>query len=69
MNNKADLSEIEIKVIQLMSEERTSKEIADSLCRGVRTVEGYRSVIREKVGAKNACGVLLYAIRNGIVKV
>ena len=55
--------------MQLMAKEYTTKEISDLIHRGIRTVEGYRSSILEKTGAKNACGIIMYGIRHGIIEV
>ena len=63
---KPDLSQKEIEVIHLICQEKTNKEIADELHLSIRTIEGYRDRIFEKIGAKNSAGVVIYAIRNKI---
>lgn len=60
---------MERKVITLMSKEYTSVEIAELLHRGVRTVDGYKANIMEKTGAKNACGIIMYGVKNGIIEI
>lgn len=65
-NAKPELTQKEIDVIQLICQEKTNKEIADDLNLSIRTIEGYRDRIFEKIGAKNAAGVVIYAIRNKI---
>jgi len=67
--SKPDLSQKEIDVILLICQEKTNKEIADHLNLSIRTIEGYRDRIFEKVGAKNSAGVVVYAIRNKIYSV
>ncbi len=62
-------SEREIEVLQLICEEYTSAEIADKLNVSRRTVESHRNNLIEKSGAKNAAGLVIYAIRNGLYKI
>ena len=45
------------------------KEIAAQMGLSVRTVEGYRDALQEKLGCKGRIGVVLWAIKNGIVVV
>lgn len=61
------LSEKEKSVLQLICEEYTSKEIADQLNMNIRTIESYRKSLHEKTGSKNLAGLILYAVRSGIV--
>jgi DNA-binding NarL/FixJ family response regulator len=66
---KLELSQKEIDVIQLVCEEMTNKEIADRLNLSIRTIEGYRDRILEKIGARNSAGIVVYAIRNKIYNI
>jgi DNA-binding CsgD family transcriptional regulator len=52
----------------MICEEHSSREIADKLFLGVRTVEGYREKIQQKMNARNMAGVVVYAMRNGLYK-
>jgi DNA-binding NarL/FixJ family response regulator len=61
------LSDKEKLILQLICAEYTSKEIADQLNMNIRTIESYRKSLQEKTGSKNSAGLILYAIRNGIV--
>jgi DNA-binding NarL/FixJ family response regulator len=61
-------TERELEVIRLICEEYTNAEIADKLNVSKRTVEGHRTLIFEKAGVKNTAGLVLFAVRNGIVK-
>ena len=63
---KPELSQKEIDVIHLICEEKTNKEIAEQLNLSIRTIEGYRDRILEKIGARNSAGIVVYAIRNRI---
>lgn len=66
---RPELSQKEIDVIHLICEELTNKEIADRLNLSIRTIEGYRDRIQEKIGARNAAGVVVFAIRNKIYSI
>jgi DNA-binding NarL/FixJ family response regulator len=65
-SSKPELSQKEIEVVLLICQEKTNKEIADELNLSIRTIEGYRDRIFEKIGARNSAGVVIYAIRNKI---
>ena len=60
-------SEREIQFIKLICHELTTKEIADKMKIGMRTVEEYSRNVKEKIEAKNLVGIALYAIKNNIV--
>jgi len=53
----------------LICEEYSAKEIGDKLFHSMRTVEGYRSKILDKMNAKNTAGIVIYAIKHGIYAV
>jgi DNA-binding NarL/FixJ family response regulator len=61
------LNEREKRVIQLLWEEKSNKEIGDELFLGVRSVEKIRQDIKEKIGAKSTVGLLKYAISKKII--
>jgi DNA-binding NarL/FixJ family response regulator len=63
------LSELEILVMKLICQEYSTREIAEMIFRGVRTVEGIRSNILKKTGAKNSNGIVMYAVKKGIVDI
>lgn len=64
----AKLSDREIAFLKLTCTELTYKEIADILCLSVRTVEGYKDILCEKLGLKTRVGLAMYAIKNELVK-
>jgi DNA-binding NarL/FixJ family response regulator len=66
---KVEFSDREIAVIRYVCQEMTNKEMAHHLNLSTRTVEGYRDRIQEKIGARNAAGIVVYAIKNHIYKV
>ena len=61
------LTEKEIRVLRLMCEEKTTKEIADIVDISPRTVEAIRDKLKLKTGAKSMAGLVIYAVRNGII--
>ena len=61
LNNK------EIEFLKLACTEMSYKQIADKMFLSPRTVEGYRDTLFEKLGAKSRVGLVLFAIKNGIV--
>lgn len=65
---KVEFSERELEVIELICSECTNKEIGDKLFISIRTVEGHRLKILEKMGVKNTVGLVVYAIKMGLLK-
>ena len=62
------LSGRETEVLHMICEQLINKEIADQLGISTRTVESYRETLLQKTDSKNAIGLVVYAIRNGIYK-
>lgn len=67
-HQEADLSEKEMRVLKLMCEEKTTKEIADIVEISPRTVEAIRDKLKTKTGAKSMAGLVMYAVKNGIIE-
>jgi DNA-binding NarL/FixJ family response regulator len=67
---KTDLSFTvrEKEIMQLICHEYTSKEIAYTLHLSKRTVEGHRTRIMDKIGAKSIAGIITYSVEKGIYK-
>lgn len=61
------LSKSEIEFLKLASTEFTYKEIASRMGITPRAVDGYRDGLFEKLGVKNRVGLVIYAVKNGIV--
>ncbi|SHJ78209.1 two component transcriptional regulator, LuxR family [Tangfeifania diversioriginum] len=57
----------EIQTLELICREYTAAEIADELNLSVRTIEGYRSNLLDKSGAKNIAGLVVFALTNDLV--
>jgi two-component system, NarL family, response regulator NreC len=56
----------EIQVIKLICQQYSNKEMSEMLNFSVRTIEGYRQRIQEKMSVKNSAGIVVYAIKNNI---
>jgi DNA-binding NarL/FixJ family response regulator len=62
------LNERELQVLKLICEERTAQEIGQQIYLSARTVEGIKSSLIEKLDVRNTTGLVVYALRNGIVE-
>jgi DNA-binding NarL/FixJ family response regulator len=62
------LSEKERTVLKLMCEEKSTKEIAELVEISPRTVEAIRDKLKIKTGAKSMAGLVMYAVKAGIVE-
>lgn len=65
---KLQLSEREREVLSLIAEGCTSKEIAGKLFISPQTVETHRSNLMTKLKVRNMAGMVVYAVRLGLVK-
>lgn len=63
-----DFTEREKEIMRLICREFTSKEIASTLNLSKRTVEGHRTRMMDKIGAKSIAGIITYALEKGIYK-
>jgi len=64
----AQLNDKERRILKLMCEEKTTKEIADIVEISPRTVEAIRDKLKAKTGAKSMAGLVMYAVKHGILK-
>ena len=60
---KPEFNEREQEIIRYICEGLTNKEIGEKIFLSVRTVEGLRLKIIEKMNVKNTAGIIVYAIR------
>lgn len=67
--SSTSLNEKEISFLKLVATELTYKEIAEKMFLSPRTIDGYRDDLFEKLNIKSRVGLVLYAIRNGIVRI
>lgn len=61
------INDRERQFIQLSCSELTYKEIADKMYLSPKTIDGYRNTLFEKLNVKSRVGLVIYAIKNGIV--
>jgi DNA-binding NarL/FixJ family response regulator len=65
---EASLNDKELRVLKLMCEEKTTKEIAEIVDISPRTVEAIRDKLKVKTGAKSMAGLVMYAVKHGIIE-
>ncbi len=61
------LSETELRVLQLFSEDKFAKEVAQKIGLSIRRVEAIRQEIKHKMGVKTISGLIARAVRNKLV--
>jgi DNA-binding NarL/FixJ family response regulator len=64
----AKLSDKEIAILRMICEEKSTKEIADLVDLSPRTVEAIRDKLKVKTGAKSLAGLVMYAVKSGIIE-
>lgn len=62
-----ELSEREKEILQMICNEKTNQEISQEIFLSQRTVEGIRTKLLEKIGVRNTAGLVLYAVKSGLV--
>lgn len=67
--SKVNLNDRELEFMQYIATELTYREIADKMCLSPRTIDGYRESLFEKLQVKNRVGLVIYAIKNGIIDI
>lgn len=67
-DNADGLSTREIEFLKLACTEMTYKEIAAEMHLSPRTIDGYRDQLFEKLNVKSRVGLVMFAIKNGIVR-
>ena len=66
-NQNVELSEKEHEVLKLICEEKTADEIAKKIFLNPQSIELIRQQLIEKVGVYNTAGLIMFAIKNGII--
>jgi DNA-binding NarL/FixJ family response regulator len=61
-------SEKELKILQLLAEDKTTEEISKIIFLSPRTIETIRQNMKNKVGAKTIGGLITYGMRNKIIE-
>jgi DNA-binding NarL/FixJ family response regulator len=64
---KSILKDDEIEFLKLVSTEMTYKDIALLMKMTPRNIDNYRDVLFAKLGVKSRVGLVIYAVKNGIV--
>lgn len=72
VNNLSHQEEIifkdrELEFIKLACTELAYKEIADRMALSPKTIDGYREAIFQRLNIRTRVGLVLYAIKNGII--
>ncbi len=62
------LTDKELRILKLMCQEKTTREIAELVEISPRTVEAIRDKLKLKTGAKSMAGLVMYAVKHGILK-
>jgi DNA-binding CsgD family transcriptional regulator len=63
-----DITRREVDVLQLTCQQLTAEEIAERLFISVKTVNGHRNNLLQKTGSRNMAGLVIYAIKHGLVE-
>ncbi|MBS4042234.1 MAG: response regulator transcription factor [Chitinophagaceae bacterium] len=68
LNKKViEFTDRELEVITLICKEYSTKQIAEKFFLSLRTIEGIKLKIQEKINASNTTGIVIYAVKNGLV--
>lgn len=69
LKNLVPLNDRETDFLKYSCTELTYKEIAEKMFVSPRTIDGYRDSLFEKLHVKTRVGLVMYAIKNGIVNI
>jgi len=61
------ISNRELEILKYFCDGLTINEIADKLCRSIKTIEVHRTNLLQKTATKNTVNLVLYAIKNKLV--
>jgi DNA-binding NarL/FixJ family response regulator len=62
-----NFNEKEIKILQLLAQDKTTEEISKTIFLSPRTIETIRQNMKSKVGAKTIAGLIMYGMRNKLI--
>ena len=68
MQVPVSFSEKELKILQLLGEDKTTDEISKIIFLSPRTIETIRQNMKNKVGAKTIGGLIMYGMRNKMIE-
>ncbi|RVU00154.1 response regulator transcription factor [Mucilaginibacter limnophilus] len=63
-NLPVNLTDRELQLLKLICKEYSNAEIAKELYLSVRTVEGHRNNLIQKIGCRNTAGIVLFAVKH-----
>jgi len=66
-NENVEFTERELEVLKLICQEKTAAEIGKEIFLSPRSVEGIRQRLIEKIGVRNTAGIVMFAVKNGLV--
>lgn len=61
------LDEMEKRILQMIWDEKSNKDIAEALYLTIRSVEKIRREIKKKIGVRSTVGMIRYAIDKRII--
>ena len=67
-NSTIHFNEKEIKILQLLAEDKTTEEISKTIFLSPRTIETIRQNMKIKVNAKTIGGLIMYGMRNKLIE-
>ena len=62
-----ELNDKELEILVMICKEFSSQEIADLLDLSIKTVNNYRTDIIKKIGARSTVGLVMYAVKKGLI--
>jgi DNA-binding NarL/FixJ family response regulator len=68
VNKLLKLTDREIEFLKLSCSKKSYQQIADEMFVSLRTVDGYREALCKKLNVTTRVGLVMYAIKNGIVQ-
>ena len=66
-DQQIEFSERELEVLMMICKEKTASEIGAEIFLSPRSVEGIRQRLIDKVGVRSTAGLVIFAVKNGIV--
>lgn len=62
-----ELTSREVEVLRLICQQLTAEEIGEQLFISPKTVNGHRNNLLQKTGSRNITGLVMYAVKTGLV--
>lgn len=62
-----EFTDRELEILHYFCQGLTATEIANKICRSIKTIEAHRASLLEKTNTKNTINLVLYAIKNKLV--